>query len=93
MAISLNGYHFLLRNILLTQHTLYSRFARIRMLPSLLPIITFMRLFSEFKRGKVYTKKCTQCDYRVAYAGIYTEYLVNYEDYEFLPVKIKSQGQ
>ncbi|MEW6606435.1 MAG: radical SAM protein [bacterium] len=47
----------------------------------------------EFKRGKVYTKKCTQCDYRVACAGIYTEYLVNYEDYEFLPVKIKSQGQ
>lgn len=47
----------------------------------------------EFKIGKVYTKKCIECDYRITCAGIYPEYLVNYGDYEFIPVKIKSYVQ
>lgn len=43
----------------------------------------------EFKMGKVYTKKCLQCDYLSVCAGVYVEYLANYGDYDFEPVEIK----
>lgn len=42
----------------------------------------------EFNRGKIYTKRCVWCDYLPVCKGIYTEYLANYEDYEFNPVKM-----
>lgn len=46
--------------------------------------------YFDFNTGKTYTKKCFQCDYKPICKGIYTEYLMNYKDYEFYPVKIKT---